>query len=72
MPRFHLRVTLPHLKVKDAVHEIIAEAGTPSAAVARGLRAILQRPGVKGKRHPSLTLSLVRVVEATVSATAEE
>lgn len=68
MPRFHLRVTFPHLKVKDAVQEETAEAGTPSAAVARGLRAIMRRPGVKGKRHPSLTLSLVRVAESTAPA----
>jgi hypothetical protein len=71
MPRFHLQVTFPHLKVKDAVQDVTVEAGTPPTAAARGLRDILKRPGVKGKHHQSMKLTMIRVEETAVSELGE-
>lgn len=69
MRRYTVTVRLHTCPVKHSLQQATVEASNPATAVNRGLREILARPGVKGRRHGKLELVLVPHANA---AAAEE
>ena len=59
MRRYTITCRFHEAKVKASFQRATAEGRTLSVAVSRALREILARPGVKGRRH--------RVVQITVA-----
>lgn len=68
--RYAIQVTFPRLKVKDAVQQARVEAASLPQAVRLTLKEILRRPGVKGKQHRQLALTVSRLEEPDMAATA--
>lgn len=66
--QFVVQATFPHLKVKDAVQQARVAATGFALAAKAGLKEILARPGVKGKRHRHIQL----VITLCPHASAEE
>lgn len=69
MKRYAVSVRFHNALVKDSIQHAMANGGNLRVAVSRALQEILRRPGIKGRRHTRLVIS---VVSAGNGATAQE
>ena len=69
MKRHQVTFTFPQALAKHAIQIVTINASTWSAAISRGLREVMKRPGIKGCRH---TVIKIIGVSSSLTETADE
>jgi hypothetical protein len=63
MNRYQVTAKFPQALSKDCFQSTTVDATTFAIAADRGLKNLMSRPGIKGKRHSNVQVTIIKFTE---------
>lgn len=63
MHRYQVTAKFPQALAKDAFQSVSVDATSFAIAADRGMKELMKRPGIKGKRHHNVQVTIIKLTE---------